>query len=233
MTHMRSRDMAEDRPGTGRPAPVACDPLNQAAQGASVTPEALLHAVFGGLPEGVLVVDRAGELIHASRKMRRMVASETLLAPGLPVDAVFAPSFRACVWAQIEHAVCDGAERREGASVALAGSLPGGSDPASPNGVGRAVRVLVEPLRAPDGGVIAAVLHVHDMADEARLAPVSPLGGRGQRLQAVGQLALSIAHDFRNLLTAVTGAADSILECLGAEAAPGCPSRLGYEGRND
>jgi two-component system cell cycle sensor histidine kinase/response regulator CckA len=84
------------------------------------------------------------------------------------------------------------------------------------------VRLSVRILRGPAGriecfeGLAEDITQQRSLEDQVRQA---------QRLEAVGRLAGGVSHDFNNILTAITGFSDLLLEDL----APGDPKRADVE----
>ncbi len=75
---------------------------------------------------------------------------------------------------------------------------------------------LVTIVRAPDGWGFGALVAVRDIREQIRLEKQV---AQATKMQAVGQLAGGVAHDFNNILTAVLGLCDQLLDRHG----PGSP----------
>ena len=86
----------------------------------------------------------------------------------------------------------------------------------------RAVRIVSSPVRGADGTVVAATEMVEDVT--AKLAMEDKLR-RSQTLEAIGELAGGVAHDFNNLVMAIKGYASLALQSLPADH----PARLDVE----
>jgi len=69
-------------------------------------------------------------------------------------------------------------------------------------GTPRALGLSVKPIRSRDGTISTLLCEARDVTERKRQ---QALLIQAQKLQAVGQLATGIAHDFRNLLTVVSG----------------------------
>ncbi len=78
--------------------------------------------------------------------------------------------------------------------------------------------VVVDPIRADDGSIIGFAKVTRDMTEtrEARLALERAREAvfQSQKLDAVGQLAGGVAHDFNNILAAVMGGLEIVLRRL-------------------
>jgi signal transduction histidine kinase len=73
---------------------------------------------------------------------------------------------------------------------------------------GRTLRSIVEPLRDRDGAIVGVIGVALDVSEErARDAQLR----RAQKLDALGQLAGGIAHDYNNMLLAIAGNLDLAL----------------------
>ncbi len=153
-----------------------------------------------------IVVDRHGNLVRASDVLWRMVGMAAALAPGAPLLALFVPGGREAIWQELGPLLRGqvGGEPLRPLSAEL---ISGGAEPL-------AVSIAVAALREADGATGGALLSVRDIGPEVRLQAQLT---QSQRLQAMGQLTGGVAHDFKNLLTAILGAADAVAAHVGLD----------------
>ncbi len=144
------------------------------------------------LPIGVAMVNRDGRFIHMNNRFIRAAGLTEGQHPVYPGDLVIAED---------KSAVGD-AVRRYGTGQQLGGDL--------------AVRLRSnadEPVALSIAGVrgmgeAAVLLSLKDNSEESRLKRQV---AQASKMQAVGQLAGGVAHDFNNILTAIIGYCDLIL----------------------
>jgi PAS domain S-box-containing protein len=77
------------------------------------------------------------------------------------------------------------------------------------------VRISAGPLYGPDGCITAAVVTLADITEQKVLEEQFR---HAQKLEAIGQLAGGMAHDFNNILTGILGYARFVLDRLPADA---------------
>jgi two-component system cell cycle sensor histidine kinase/response regulator CckA len=158
--------------------------------GAGTTPQ--LEALLGALPLGLAMTDRDGRFLFANTPFRRAAGIEGDALPPFPSDLVVPDDKAALV----------DAVRRFGKGAASAADmavrLRGAAD--EPVSLGIAgVRGL---------GEAAVLLSLVDSTEETKLKRQV---AQATKMQAVGQLAGGVAHDFNNVLTAVIGTCDLML----------------------
>ena len=151
-----------------------------------------LQSLLDVLPVGLALVDRDGRFLTANKAFRTAggIRGETL--PAFPSDLVVKED---------KGAVAD-AVRRNTRGPAMAGDLAVrlAHQPAEP------VALTIAGLRGL--GEPAVLLLLKDNSEEAKLKRQV---AQATKMQAVGQLAGGVAHDFNNILTAILGHCDLML----------------------
>jgi two-component system cell cycle sensor histidine kinase/response regulator CckA len=161
------------------------------AEARGQTPQ--LEALREQLPVGQAMTDRDGHFLFANPSFRR--------AAGLPASKHFPPFPSDLVVREDKTAMSD-AVRRYGQGPASSGDIAVRlkSQPDEPVSLGLAgVRGL---------GEAAVLLSLVDTTEETRLKRQV---AQATKMQAVGQLAGGVAHDFNNVLTAIIGYCDLML----------------------
>ena len=148
---------------------------------------------------GVAVIDADGRLIRVNNGLRRLLSQDCDLSPGRPLQDVFCDKRVPGVWEELGPVLRGRTPLRGYASVVRGR----GEREVQP------VEIAATPLREANSTVSGAVLQFTDMSAQKELEAQL---NHSQKLQAVGQLAGGISHDFNNLLTAVMGAADDALD---------------------
>jgi two-component system cell cycle sensor histidine kinase/response regulator CckA len=151
-----------------------------------------LEALLAGLPLGLAMGDRDGRLLFANPAFMRAAGREGAAPPTYPTDLVV----------QEDKAALSDAIRRFGHGPATSGDV--------------AIRLAAlpdEPVSLSIAGVrglgeAAVLLGLTDTTEEARLKRQV---AQATKMQAVGQLAGGVAHDFNNVLTAIIGTCDLML----------------------
>lgn len=160
------------------------------AEGHAAVPH--LEALLSQLPLGLAMADRDGRLLFANAAFMRAAGRENELPPPFPSDLVV----------REDKAALSDAVRRHAQGPAGAGDI--------------AVRLKGQPedpvslsLAAVRGlGEAAVLLGLTDTTEETRLKRQV---AQATKMQAVGQLAGGVAHDFNNVLTAILGTCDLML----------------------
>ena len=151
-----------------------------------------LEALLGGLPLGLAMADRDGRILFANPAFMRAAGREGQAPPTYPTDLVV----------QEDKAALSDAVRRFGHGPATSGDV--------------AVRLVAQPedpvslsLAGVRGlGEASVLLGLTDTTEETRLKRQV---AQATKMQAVGQLAGGVAHDFNNVLTAIIGTCDLML----------------------
>lgn len=162
--------------------------------GASEATAAIPHleALLGQLPLGLAMADRDGRMLFANLAFLRAAGRENEGAPVYPTDLVV----------QEDKGPLSDAIRRFAQGPAASGDIAVRlrSQPEEPVSLSLAgVRGL---------GEAAVLLGLTDTTEETRLKRQV---AQATKMQAVGQLAGGVAHDFNNVLTAILGTCDLML----------------------
>ena len=151
-----------------------------------------LEALLSALPLGLALTDRDGRFLFANKAFLRAVEREENGLPQFPSDLVVREDKAAI--ADTVRRFAKGATSSGDMAVRLA------NDKEEPVSIGLAgVRGL---------GDAAVLLSISDSSEEKRLRRQV---AQATKMQAVGQLAGGVAHDFNNVLTAIIGYCDLML----------------------
>ncbi len=153
---------------------------------------AQLEALLAQLPLGLAMTDRDGRFLFGNEAFLRSIGREGRGLPSFPTDLVV----------REDKAALSDAVRRHGRGPATSGDIPVrlASQPDEPVSLGLAgVRGL---------GEAAVLLSLADSSEENQLKRQV---AQATKMQAVGQLAGGVAHDFNNVLTAIIGTCDLML----------------------
>lgn len=160
--------------------------------GASQAGVAQLEALLAQLPLGLAMTDRDGRFLFANDAFLRSIEREGQGLPAFPTDLVV----------KEDKAALSDAVRRHGRGPATSGDM--------------AIRLLSradEPVSMGLAGVrglgeAAVLVSLADSTEETKLKRQV---AQATKMQAVGQLAGGVAHDFNNVLTAIIGTCDLML----------------------
>ena len=164
--------------------------LGGTGHGSAATPQ--LEGLLSQLPLGLAMADRDGRLLFANAAFMRAAGHEGEGPPTYPTDLVVQEDKAALADAVRRHA--QGASTSGDVAVRLS-ALP--DEPVSLSLAG--MRGL---------GEAAVLLGLTDSTEETRLKRQV---AQATKMQAVGQLAGGVAHDFNNVLTAIIGTCDLML----------------------
>jgi two-component system cell cycle sensor histidine kinase/response regulator CckA len=160
--------------------------------GAAQAGVAQLDALLGQLPLGLAMTDRDGRFLFGNDAFLRAVGREGRGLPAFPTDLV----------TREDKAALSDAVRRHGRGPSTSGDVAVRlvNSPEEPVSLGLAgVRGL---------GEAAVLLSLADSSQENQLRRQV---AQATKMQAVGQLAGGVAHDFNNVLTAIIGTCDLML----------------------
>ncbi|MEQ8310247.1 MAG: response regulator [Sphingopyxis sp.] len=156
------------------------------------TAQTYVETLLSLLPFGLAMVDRDGRFLYMNRAFMRAANLPEGKMPRYPGDIVVGEDKGPLADMIRRHS--SGQQVGGDLSIRLAGQS---GDPVSMRVVG--VRGL---------GEAAVLLSLKDSSEESRLKRQV---AQASKMQAVGQLAGGVAHDFNNILTAVLGACDLML----------------------
>lgn len=153
---------------------------------------AQLEALLAQLPLGLAMTDRDGRFLFSNEAFLRAIDREQRGLPAFPTDLVV----------REDKAALSDAVRRHGRGPATSGNM--------------AIRLV----HAPDETISLGLAGVRGLGEAAVLLSLTDSKEETQlkrqvaqatKMQAVGQLAGGVAHDFNNVLTAIIGTCDLML----------------------
>ncbi|MBA2770923.1 MAG: response regulator, partial [Sphingomonas sp.] len=166
--------------------------LFDSADGAPLSSSSHLQAMLDILPIGLALVDRDGRFLTMNDSFRAAAGINSNVRPVYPGDLV----------AKEDKGPVADAVRRNARGPAMSGDIAVrlARNPKEP------VALTIAGLRGLGDAVVLLLLK--DNSEEAKLKRQV---AQATKMQAVGQLAGGVAHDFNNILTAIIGHCDLML----------------------
>jgi two-component system nitrogen regulation sensor histidine kinase GlnL len=149
--------------------------------------------VLASIEDGVVVLDRAGRVISMNPAAEEMLGGVPSAGPDRDMAAIFGPR-RGNTWIGdlVRRTLTEGAARRRGEGVL------------AQQGRDVPVTAACAPIQDPDGSLRGAVLVLHDLTLQRTLEAATR---RADRLAALGTVTVGLAHEIRNPLGGIKGAA--------------------------
>ncbi len=162
----------------------------------------LLRRLLDLLAEGVLLVEAPGDpgngqIVEANAAVARLAGRDAAVLPGADPLALAAGLLDRVTWARLRNAL-----RQEQPFRGDATWTPPAGDPLP-------VELAVSPLDPPGTRPAHWLWQVRDIRERKQLEQQI---WQSQRIEAVGQLARGLSHDFNNILTALSGYTSFLLQ---------------------
>lgn len=155
--------------------------------------EQRFHNLFEASPDAIFVEDLQGTVLDVNPAGCRLQGLSRQELLGKPLSELVPPELREKTARGFQDFVSGKADQVEGVSR---------------RADGRDVPVEIRANRIDYAGQLALLLHVRDISEHKRLEEQFR---QAQKMEAIGQLAGGVAHDFNNILTIIHGHASLLL----------------------
>ena len=159
----------------------------------------LRDRIMESVPNGIATLDVAGRFTHVNRRVAEITGYSQDELIGRHLGELLPPDLVEAATSPVSKVMS------EAASISAA-EIP----LTRPDGTKRTVRFSIGPLRA-EGEIIGAVATAEDITEQRQL---EQRFAQAQKMEAVGRLAGGLAHDMNNLMTAVIGYSELVMEAL-------------------
>jgi two-component system cell cycle sensor histidine kinase/response regulator CckA len=160
------------------------------AESSAAATEAKFQRLVEGAPDAIVIVDRQGRIVLVNSQTERLFGYDRKHLLGKPVEVLLPERFRRKhPWHREEH-VQDLQVRQVGSGIELSGL--------GANGVEFPIEVCLSPLETEDGVLVSSTIR-----DIRKRKHLEEQFRQAQKMEAVGQLAGGVAHDFNNVLTVI------------------------------
>jgi PAS domain S-box-containing protein len=182
----------ENTEGTLITAAIRNITLRKAADHHLAQTEARYRGLLEAAPDGMVVVNRSGEIILLNAQAEKQFGYRRDELLGKNVKDIIPEGFAERLIADALRTTAEALAQQIGTGIELLGRRK--------DGTRFPIEIMLSPLESAEGVLITAA--IRDISERKQLERQLH---QSQKMEAVGQLTGGIAHDFNNLLTVIVG----------------------------